>query len=295
MANQRTIRNKDLEQAKQSTALQPDTVFGVPRQRLPLIVLFFGVTIGSFLMWSLFSRPPILDYYTYELVNRYPHDETSFTQGLIHHQGALYESSGKYGRSSIRKVDLETGEVTKLVPLPDGDKYFGEGLTAVGDRLIQITWQENTGFVYDLDLNLIDQFTYDFHGWGLTFDGKQLIASDGTSKLRFLNPETYEVEREVLVYRGTSKLNEINELEYINGYIYANVLYDDIIYQINPLDGKVVGQINFQGLYPPSQRSDRQAVMNGIAINARTGNLLVTGKYWPELFEVKPKPMNTRK
>jgi glutamine cyclotransferase len=272
-----------------ATAADSNKLWGVPRERLPLIVLFFGVTIGSFLIWGVFSRPPMLDEYTFEVVAEYPHDTTSFTQGLIYRDGFLYESTGRYGQSRIRKIRLDTGDVVKDVPL--SDTYFGEGLALVDDRLVQLTWKENTGFVYDMDLNLIDEFSYDGQGWGLTFDGRQLIMSDGTSRLYFLNPQTFEVENQVFVRKGNTRMPDINELEWINGIVFANLYGDDMIYLIQPLDGKVVGRINFQQLYPQSRRVSGEDVMNGIAIRPDNGNLLITGKNWPKVFEVRLKKL----
>ena len=266
---------------------EPETGwFGIPRERIPLLVLFVSVTLGTFFVWSWFSRKPDLDEYTYELVATHPHDTRSFTQGLLFHKGHLYESTGRLGESRLRKIDLKSGEVVKNVDLdPD---LFGEGLALVGDRLVQVTWQNRVGIVYDLDLNEIERFRTDDDCWGLTFDGRQLILSDGTSTLRFLNPATFEVEREVSVHRGGSRLGNINELEYINGLIYANVWKEDSIYQIQPHDGKVLGRIDLRDLYPYNDRKSSEEVLNGIAIHPGTGNLLVTGKYWPQVYEIKP-------
>ena len=256
-----------------------------------MIILFFGVTIGSFLIWGVFSRPPMLDEYTYEVVAEYPHDTNSFTQGLIFRNGYLYESSGKYGQSKIRKIQLEDGKVLKEVRLEA--EYFGEGLAQVGDKLVQLTWKENTGFVYDMELNRLGEFQYDAQGWGLTFDGKRLIMSDGTSKLFFLNPDTYEVQEQVYVRKGGTRMPAINELEWINGIVFANVLQDDMVYLIQPTDGKVTGRINFQQLFPYGLRPDpAEDVLNGIALRPDNGNLLITGKNWPKIFEVKLKKLN---
>ena len=288
MAKQRPIRNSELADSKPSNQFEPgDMVFGIfPRQRLPLIVLFFTITLGSFLVWALFSRPPLLDEYTYEIVAEYPHDTTSFTQGLIFRDGFMYESTGHYGQSKIRKIKLDGTVVAERKLEPE---YFGEGLCQVGDHLVQLTWKENTGFVYDMDLKLIDEFKYDAQGWGLTFNGQQLIMSDGTSTLYFLNPKTWKVEDKVFVRKGATRMPDINELEYINKIVYANVWGDDMVYMIQPVDGKVVGRINFQKLHPRSQRSAKEAVLNGIALRPDNGNLLITGKNWPTVFEVKLK------
>jgi len=283
----RKARQRTENPTSSPTYVANDMVFGIPRHRLPLAVLFFGVTIGSFLLWGIFQRPPMLEEYTYEVVAEYPHDTTSFTQGLIYRDGFLYESTGRYGQSKIRKIRLEDGVVVKERKLDE--KYFGEGLALVDDKLVQLTWKENTGFVYDLDLNPIGEFRYDGQGWGLTYDGRQLIMSDGTSKLYFLNPETYQVENRVFVRKGNTRMANINELEWINGLVYCNIFQDEMMYLIQPSDGKVVGRINFQKLYPRSQRnSPNEDVMNGIAIRTDKENtLLVTGKNWPKIYEVK--------
>ena len=298
MAKQKPIRNEDLNSLPSTPHKrlgQPDLVFGVPRQRLSLTILFLGVTIGSFIMWAVFQRPPLLDEYTYEVVAEYPHDTASFTQGLVYRDGYVYESTGRYGQSKIRKIKLEDGTVVKEKKLDDS--YFGEGLTLVDDKLVQLTWKENTGFVYDLDLNPIGEFNYEAQGWGLTFDGRNLIMSDGTSKLTFLDPETFTPEKSVFVRKGNTRMPDINELEWVNGTIFANIFQDDMIYLIQPLDGKVMGRVNFQELYPRSQRtSPNEDVMNGIAIQTEKENtLLVTGKNWPKIYEVKLKKLNPNK
>ncbi len=268
--------------AKTGDAKQPL----IPPGRGPLIALFLTITIGSIVVWSFFIREPNLQQYTYQLVRTYPHDVNSFTQGLYYRDGYLYESTGQRGQSKARKIKLETGEVIRDVDLDE--KYFGEGIAAVGDKLIQLTWESETGFVYDFDLNRLDQFTYDGQGWGLTFDGQFLIMSDGTSELTFLDPQTFQTIRQITVRKGTRRLPNLNELEYINGLIYANVWYEDIIYLISPENGNVIGQLDLRGLYPSRERSGREAVLNGIAIHPENGTLLVTGKYWPNVFEIQP-------
>lgn len=288
MAKQRPIRNVELEaEATRANALaDQELVFGLfPRERLPLIVLFFSVTIGSFILWGIFQRPPMVDEYTYKVVAEYPHDTNSYTQGLIFRNGFLYESTGKYGQSKIRKIRLDSGEVVQEYSL--AAEYFGEGLCQVNDKLIQLTWKENTGFVYDMDLKKIDEFSYDAQGWGLTFDGKHLIMSDGTSALFFLDPTTYEVVDKVLVRLGATRMSNINELEYINGLVFANKFMDDMVYLIQPTDGKVVGRINLEKLLPWSRRPTNDSYMNGIAIRPDNGNLLITGKNWPSIFEIE--------
>lgn len=266
-----------------------EPVWSIPRERLPLLILFLTITIGSFVVWTLFSRQPYVDEYTYEIVNTYPHDKTSFTQGLLYRDGFLYESTGQIGESKIRKVDLKTG-----VPAISKDldpKFFGEGLAMVDDQLVQLTWQNRVGIVYDLELNELSRFKLDDDAWGLTYDGVNLIMSDGTSTLRFLNPKTFAVEREVMVRLGNGRLGDLNELEYINGLVYANVWKSDLIFMIRPADGKVVGRIDLRSLYPYRERASSEDVLNGIAINPGPGTLLVTGKDWPNVFEIKVVPV----
>ncbi len=260
----------------------------MPRERWPLLALFLTITIGSFVVWSFFSRQPDIDEYTFEVVNTYPHDTTSFTQGLVYRDGFLYESTGQLGESKIRKVDLKTG--TPLISKDLEPKFFGEGLALVKDRLVQLTWQNRVGIVYDLELNELSRFKLDDDAWGLTYDGVHLIMSDGTSTLRFLNPETYKVELEVMVRHGNGRVGDLNELEYINGLIYANVWKSDLIYLIRPEDGKVVGRINLRTLYPFNDRASSEDVLNGIAINPESGKLLVTGKDWPKVYEINVLP-----
>lgn len=229
--------------------------------------------------------------YTYEVVRIYPHDSQAFTQGLVWHEGRLYESTGLYGSSSLREVELETGAVLRSAALPD--RYFGEGMAVLDGKIFQLTWRENTGFVYDLEtFALLHQFYYPTEGWGLTTDGKQLIMSDGSDRLYFLDPENLEVVREVKVtYHGMS-VSLVNELEYVEGEIYANVWLTDFVVRIAPEDGQVTGWIDFSGLLDPVLAQEYQVdVLNGIAYDAGTGRLFVTGKLWPKLFEVSIKPL----
>lgn len=223
--------------------------------------------------------------YGFKVVAVYPHDSKAFTQGLVVHDGKLYEGTGQYGASSIRRVDLETGSVEKMHPL--NAMYFGEGITILGDKLYEITWQHGVGFVYDVDTFSVKQtFQYTGEGWGLTHDGKQLILSDGTSTIRFLDPQTFEVVRTIDVRDGDKPIDKLNELEYIDGEIWSNIWYDDRIARISPATGKVVGWIDLSTLYPAARRSN-EAVLNGIAYDAKSKRLFVTGKDWPQLYEIE--------
>lgn len=223
--------------------------------------------------------------YRFSIVNTYPHDPEAFTQGLIYRDGFLYESTGLRGASSLRKVRLETGEVVQRIDLDS--RYFGEGLTDWGDRLVQLTWQSNLGFVYDLaSFDRLRTFSYPGEGWGITHDGRRLIMSDGTSVLRFLDPETFaEVGRLAVRERGLSVPN-LNELEMVDGELFANVWQTDEIVIIDPQSGIVTARIDFS----PLRRelgTDRVDVFNGIAWDREGRRLFVTGKYWPRLFEVE--------
>lgn len=239
----------------------------------------------------------VVQNYTYEIVNTYPHDPKAFTQGLVFHNGFLYETTGgsrKKGDdffSSLRKVELETGKVVQKYDLPD--EYFGEGMTILGDKIYEITWRENTAFVYDLNtFKLLKEFKYAGEGWGLTNDGTNLIMSDGTHVLRFVNPENFETIRTVVVLDEKGKpLMQLNELEYIKGEIWANVWQTGDIVRIDPASGKLLGTIDLEKLADAEMDKDENAdVLNGIAYDAAGDRLFITGKRWRRLFEVKIKP-----
>ena len=223
--------------------------------------------------------------YGYEVVNVYPHDRNAFTQGLLFRDGVLYESTGLRGQSSLRKVQLETGKVLQQISVDK--RYFAEGLADWGSRLVQLTWDTNVGFVYDLtSFKQLQTFSYTGQGWGLTHDGKQLIMSDGTPTLRFLDPQTFAVRRQVPVTDGGAPVRDLNELEFIDGQVYANVWLTDRIAVIAPDSGRVTGWINLAGLLARGAVSD-EAVLNGIAYDAQKQRLFVTGKLWPSLFEIR--------
>lgn len=222
----------------------------------------------------------------YTVVRRLPHDTGAYTQGLLLHGGRLYESVGQYGRSDIRRVELASGRVLARVPL--ATDRFGEGLTLLGNRLYQLTWKEGVGYVYDaVTLARVDSFAYQGEGWGLATDGTSLILSDGTARLRFLDPRTFRVAREVTVLDRGSPLLQINELEYIRGELFANVYQSDWIVRIDPVTGTVRSWLDLEGLLPEARRTTSTEVLNGIAYDPATGHLLVTGKHWPELIELR--------
>lgn len=219
------------------------------------------------------------------VVARYPHDPTAFTQGLLYHEGYLYESTGRRGQSSLRKVDVSTGRVEQMRRMPP--EYFAEGLAEIDGRLIQLTWQSGEGFVYEIDdFTLTDRFRYDGEGWGLTEDGSRLIMSDGSAELTFLDPDTFAVMGSVTVTHEGAPIADLNELEFIDGEIWANIWYDDRIVRIDPETGRVLGWIDLSALYPAAARS-QEAVVNGIAYDDASDRLFVTGKLWPALFEIE--------
>jgi glutamine cyclotransferase len=223
----------------------------------------------------------------FEVVRSYPHDPEAFTQGLIFQNGVLYEGTGLNGRSSIRKVELATGKVLQRRDLPAA--YFGEGITAWRGRLVQLTWREGTGFVYDqASFRPVSRFTYPGEGWGLTHDGRRLIMSDGTAQLRFLDPTTFAEQGRITVTENGRPLPYLNELEFVRGEVFANVWTTDRIARIDPATGRVTGWLDLSGLLSPADRAGRSVdVLNGIAYDASRDRLFVTGKLWPKLFEVR--------
>ncbi len=229
--------------------------------------------------------------YTYEIVQTYPHDRDAFTQGLVFEDDILYEGTGLNGRSTIRKVALETGEILEIHKL--SDRFFGEGITIYGDKIIQLTWQSNTGFVYEKDtFELLDEFTYPTEGWGITHDGTQLIMSDGSSTIYFWDPESLQEIDRIEVFNNNGPLVRLNELEYVQGEIYANIWQTDYIAIIDPETGRVTGWINLTGLLKPDALNQPVDVLNGIAYDSKNDRLFVTGKLWPALFEIKLIPLN---
>jgi glutamine cyclotransferase len=223
--------------------------------------------------------------YGYRVVARYHHDSNAFTQGLVYRDGVLYESTGLEGRSSLRKVELATGRVLQQRPVARA--YFAEGLTDWHDRLIQLTWQSNVAFAYDLaTFAPLRTFSYEGEGWGLTHDGTHLIMSDGSADLRFLDPTTFRETKRITVRDRGKPVNELNELEMVKGEIFANVWQTDRICRIDPATGRVVGWIDLGGLLPPAERAGVD-VLNGIAYDAARDRLFVTGKLWPTLFEIE--------
>ena len=251
-----------------------------------IFLLLIGVVVS--LSYFLLSPPPDPGL-EYTVINSYPHDPEAFTQGLVYHDGRLYEGTGLRGRSTVRIVELETGDVTRIHHMPP--EYFGEGITILGDTIIQVTWQSRVGFVYErYSLEVLDTFEITTEGWGLTHDGTSLILSDGTSTLHFLDPETFQETWTVQVHDGDEEVSLINELEYIDGVVYANIWKTDLIARIDPLSGSVIGWLDLGGLKDHIEDRSSIDVLNGIAYDDETGHLLVTGKLWPLLFEIEVTP-----
>ena len=224
--------------------------------------------------------------YTYKVVNNYPHDQNAFTQGLVFEDGALFEGTGLYGHSTLRRVELDTGDILQVHELPA--QFFGEGITIYGSKIIQLTWKSGIGFIYDKDsFELLREFDYPTEGWGITHDGERLIMSDGSSTLHFLEPETLEEIGRIEIYDNDGPVTGLNELEYVQGEIYANVLQTDHIARIAPQTGEVLGWVELQGLINPEEYAEPIDVLNGIAYDAENNRLFVTGKLWPKLFEIE--------
>jgi glutamine cyclotransferase len=250
------------------------------QRRTALATLAFVLAIPSAM------AAPALPVQGFKVVRSYPHDPQAFTQGLFFHDGFLFEGTGLRGQSSIRKVEIETGRVLQEVALPP--EVFGEGITQWGDRLIGLTWTEQTAYVLDLKtFKLWRRFNYTGEGWGLTHNERELILSDGTPELRFLDPQTFKELRRVKVTANGQPVEQLNELEWVEGEIYANIWQTDRIARIDPKTGRVTAWIDLAGLLPDAQRVSVDAVLNGIAYDSAKKRLFVTGKLWPRMFEIQ--------
>lgn len=268
---------------------------GFARVSRPRALAALGVSAMAAALW-LAGSPPVeaqraaAAVYGYRVITTYPHDPKAFTQGLLYRDGALYESTGLYGQSSLRRVELETGKVLQQVQLPK--RYFAEGLALVGDALVQLTWQEHTGIVYDR--RTFEQrrtFTYKTEGWGLDYDDKGgLVMSDGSDQLFFLDPKTFAVVRTLRVRDGGRPVPNLNELEWIEGEIWANVWSTDRLVRIDPSSGAVTGWVNLDTLWPRAQRPRSADVLNGIAYDRERRRIFVTGKNWPRLYHIAVTP-----
>jgi glutamine cyclotransferase len=235
------------------------------------------------------THPSRTPQFTFKVIHNFPHDPNAFTQGLVYHDGFLYEGTGLRRRSSLRKVRLETGQVLQEIELPPD--YFGEGIAIFKNEIVQLTWQSHTGFVYALnDFRLLRTFSYAGEGWGLATDGNDFFMSDGTAHIRVLDPNTFAEKRRFTVHDGKTHIDELNELEFVNGELFANVWQTDRIARISPSTGEVLGWVNLEGLLSPVYRRESGAVLNGIAYDSEKKRLFVTGKLWPKLFEIELAP-----
>jgi glutamine cyclotransferase len=273
--------------------------FAMKKSLVTAILLIVVIVVLSASILVIFnsnnaSAKPTSTYYTYTIVNTYPHDTNSFTEGLVYSDGFLYESSGSgnlNGISTLRRVDLTTDNVLQEITLPT--QYFGEGIAIVNNTIIQLTWQSNIGFIYNkTTFALLGNFTYPTQGWGLTYNGKNLIMSDGTDHLYFLNPTTFQQTGQIQVHDGKTPVKNINSLDYINGEVYANIWLTNTIAIINPETGQVKAWIDLSGL-PDENNSNINAVLNGIAYDQQNNRLFVTGKDWPSLYQIKLIPQTS--
>ena len=238
------------------------------------------------LLPALAAGQPGLTQYGYRVINTFPHDIGFFTQGLLYLDGFVYEGTGKNGQSSLNKVDLETGEVLQSRSL--SSRYFGEGIEVVGDRIFQLTWRSHMVFEYDLEtFEPMGSHYNPTEGWGLAYDGETLILSDGSATLRFIDPANFTDLRTIQVTLEGRPVTQLNELEFINGEIWANVWQTDYILRINPENGVVTGLVDLTGLSGLTRLGSSEAVLNGIAWDSESQRLLVTGKHWANLFEIE--------
>jgi len=257
---------------------------------VPALALLVAMLGGFSAAADSAASAPLLPWH---LVREYPHDPKSFTEGLVlDGKDRLLESGGSYGQSTLAIRDLASGKIVKSVPL--APRFFGEGATIVGDHIVQLTWKENTGFVYDLQLNQVGQFNFNGEGWGLTYDGRRLIQSDGSAVLYFVDPQNFTTDGHIGVHDGDTDIIDLNELEYARGRIYANVWHSDRIAVIVPETGLVERWIDLAPLkerFPkPADWDPQDDVLNGIAYDPHSGHFYVTGKRWPKLFEIALDP-----
>ena len=285
-----TLDDKKIE-SKNNSAILKINDFKLGKHVITAIVFYENKTKKiSETVYFLADTPP--DIYTYKIINTFPHDKGAYTQGLEFFNGFLYEGTGKEGSSSIRKVDLNTGKVLQKQDLDA--KYFGEGITIFNNRLYQLTWQGGIGFVYNLETFKQEKtfnYTKSREGWGLTHNGEKLIKTDGTEYIWFLDPETLVEESYIEVYTNERKVEKLNELEFVNGLIYANIWQQNSILMVNPNTGKVEGVANLNGLKTTIEKEQKlendDEVLNGIAYDKENNRLFVTGKHWSKLYEIE--------
>src|SRR5258708_16300272 len=268
------------------TRLQPASLIVVFHMALPP-----GTMLGQSPQKAHAKKPPE---YTFKVIHTFPPDSTAYTQGLVYRDGFLYEGTGLNGKSSLRKVELNTGKVLRRVDLEP--QFFGEGITILKNQIVQLTWKSETGFIYNLsDFRLLRQFPYSGEGWGITTNGTDLFMSDGTAEIRVLDGNTLREKRRIRVHDGDTAITQLNELEFVRGEIFANVWQTNRIARISPQTGTVVGWIDLTGLLSVVYRKEADAVLNGIAYDPQGNRLFVTGKLWPSIFEIQLVPKNPDK
>ncbi len=249
-----------------------------------LILFMAAVSLSCGGRRSAMAAPEKPVEYTYKIINTYPHDPTAYTQGLFWHEGSLWESTGLRGRSSLREVELETGRILREMAVEND--YFAEGATLLNGKIYQLTWRDGVAMAYDpVTLDVVERFALSGEGWGLTTDGSLLYMSDGTSRLTVVEPAGFERRRQINVRAGRGSMRMLNELEWIDGKIWANIYLTDRIAIIEPATGRVEGLVDLSGLH--TVRFDPEEVLNGIALDAATGRIFVTGKLWPSVFEIE--------
>jgi glutaminyl-peptide cyclotransferase len=244
--------------------------------------LALALTVGALIAGAALAAPVS----SYRVVAKFPHSTSSYTEGFFYRDGLFYEGTGLKGRSAILVIEPQTGKVLQRRDLPP--ELFGEGIVDWGHLIYEWTWQSHICFVYDrFSLRPVGQFTYSGEGWGMTRTSREIITSDGSSTLRFRDPATFKETHHIVVKDGNTPVEQLNELEYVKGEIYANIWHSDRIARISPRDGQVLGWIDLTGLLPPADQVDSEAVLNGIAYDAQHDRLFVTGKLWPAVFEIK--------
>ncbi len=262
----------------------------ISRRKVPWPCRFATAWLLACLCPCLYAATPVLGY---KVAAKYPHATTSYTEGFFYLNGLFYEGTGLQGHSQILAIEPATGQVLQHIDIPP--PYFGEGIVDWGPNVLEWTWQSHTGFVFDrFSLRQLRTFHYSGEGWGITHTGKELVTSDGTATLRFRDPETFAETHHLVVKDGAREVDQLNELEFVQGQIYANVWHSDRIACISPRTGRVTAWIDLAGLLPEAERGNAEAVLNGIAYDAQHNRLFVTGKGWPWVFEIKVTPAAAR-
>ncbi len=288
------IDSLSVESNGSKTVINPDNLYytwettglNTGSNQLKVFAYSNGNKIDSYYLKLRFKSDIKPELYECKIINTYPHDKNAYTQGLFFENGIMYEGTGQYGESVLKKINFETGKLISELSLPA--QYFGEGITAFKDKIIQLTWRSNTGFVYDKkSFKLITTLKYPTQGWGITTDGKKLIMSDGTQTIHFLDPEYFNEIGKIEVYDHEGPIRNLNELEYVDGIIYANVWQTEEIIAFDPINGKVLKRIDCRKIVPNGFHGERDNVLNGIAYDKKNNRYFITGKRWPSLFEVK--------